>query len=382
MEWEREEWIGEYQNGETIAEISRRHGISRKALYKWISRYEGGGGLADQSRAPREHPQAVSEIWRERIRGLRVEHGRWGAPKLACVLEQRHGETPSVSTIGRVLRESGLSRPKRRIRAHGTGRFAAAEEANQTWAIDFKGWCRTRDGARCEPLTLTDQATRYLLCCQGLSSTRTEVVRPVLERVFLEYGLPERIRSDNGAPFASKGSSGLTELSVWWIECGIALERIDPGHPQQNGRHERMHRTLAEATMQPPASTMRAQQKRMDAFRREFNDQRPHQALGQKTPASVYVPSERVYSGRPSEPEYPEDWPQRSVSDGAFRWHTERPFLSHTLTGKRVALEPVQDGLWKIWFYRHWMAMWDEVQRKLWRPQAWTKREAVLAASP
>src|ERR1051326_5734189 len=208
MTWEREQWVEEYLEGERISEIAERHEVSRKTVYKWIERYEGYGaeGLRELSRAPRQHPQAVSELWRERIRAARQHYPRWGAPKLQWAFERRHGkeEVPSASTIGRVLRESGLSRPRRRVRAHGTGRLSEAEHANQVWAIDFKGWRRTGDGRRCEPLTITDQATRYLLCCQALESTNTAQVRAVMERVFERYGLPERMGGDKGGPGAGR----------------------------------------------------------------------------------------------------------------------------------------------------------------------------------
>ena len=386
MEWEREQWIGEYESGETISQIAERHQISRKAVYKWLDRYGKYGleGLNDLSRAPREHPQAVSELWRERIRGARQQQPRWGAPKLAWWLQQRHGgeDLPSVSTIGRVLRDSGLSQSRRRMRAHGTGKLEQAEQANHVWAIDFKGWCRTGDGARCEPLTISDQVTRYLLCCQALPSTRTELVRPVMERVFREYGLPQWIRSDNGAPFAVKGECGLTELAVWWIELGIQTERIDPGHPQQNGRHERMHRTLQEATMEPPAATARQQQRRLEEFRREYNERRPHQALGQQVPASLYQPSGRAYRGVAVEPDY-ERWPVRKVSDGGqIRWAAGRVFVSHALTGKWVGLEPIGDGLWKMWFHRHWLGHWEQESGRLWRPRQWAARQTRRSAPP
>jgi putative transposase len=390
MKWEREEWIEEYQQGESIAAIGRRHGISRKALYKWIGRYEaeGLGGLEDLSRAPQQHPQAVGEEWRERVRAARRQHPRWGAPKLAWLLRQHHPEdsVPSASTIGRVLRDSGLSQQRRRKHAHGTGELGEAQEANQTWAIDFKGWCRTGDGARCEPLTITDQATRYLLCCRALPSTQGAYVRAVMQAIFQQYGLPQRLRSDNGAPFASRGECGLTQLSVWWIELGIACERIEPGHPQQNGRHERMHRTLAEATMEPPASTLRQQQRRMEMFRREFNEERPHEALGQVVPASLYIPSARPYPDRVAEPEYAAGWAQRRVFDsGQVKWNGRKLFVSHALLHKRIGFEPLQDGLWRVWFYRHWLGMWDERARRLWRPRDWENRpphSATAATSP
>ena len=384
MGWEREQWIQEYEGGQRVSEIARRHQISRKALYKWIERYKAYGlaGLNDVSRAPEHHRQAVSELWRERIQGARQQQPRWGAPKLAWWLGQRHGgeELPSVSTIGRVLRDSGLSRTRRRLKAHGTGQLERAERANQVWAIDFKGWCRTGDGVRCEPLTISDQATRYLLCCQALSSTRTEVVRRVMERVFAEYGLPERIRSDNGAPFGAKGECGLTELAVWWIELGIHTERIDPGRPQQNGRHERMHRTLQEETMESPASTARQQQRRLEAFRREYNEHRPHQALGQQVPAALFRPSPRMYRAGGQEPEYDASWQVRKVDGGRIRWRGGKIFVSHALNGKLVGAEHIEEGLWKLWFHQHWLGMWDAVEGRFWHRRQWAAQQARRSA--
>jgi transposase InsO family protein len=388
MTWEREQWVEEYLEGERISEIAERHEVSRKTVYKWIERYEGYGaeGLRELSRAPRQHPQAVSELWRERIRAARQHYPRWGAPKLQWALERRHGkeEVPSASTIGRVLRESGLSRPRRRVRAHGTGRLSEAEHANQVWAIDFKGWRRTGDGRRCEPLTITDQATRYLLCCQALESTNTAQVRAVMERVFERYGLPERMRSDNGAPFAVRGECGLSELAVWWLELGIESERIEPGHPQQNGRHERMHRTLQEATLTPPASTLRQQQRRFDEFRQEYNQDRPHQSLSQQVPAAVYAPSAREYPRSIAEPDYGR-WPVRQVcSGGKLGWISENVFVSHSLRGKRLGLECIGEDLWNLWFYRHWLGVWERGRGRLWRPREWTERRSAqgCAAAP
>lgn len=376
MSWEREVWVQEHQNGESIAEIARKHNISRKALYKWLARYQqfGEEGLKDLSRVPEQHPQAVGEIWQERIGAARRGHPRWGAPKLAWWLEREYSEEsrPSVSTIGRVLRAAGLSRRRRpRNRAPGTGPLQAAEHCNEVWCIDFKGWCRTGDGQRCEPLTVTDQASRYLLCCQGLSSTRTELVRPVLERVFQEYGLPQILRSDNGAPFASTGGCGLTELSVWWIELGVECERIQAGRPQQNGRHERMHRTLKEETMNPPARSLRQQQRRFDAFVQHYNRERPHEALGQQLPAALYQRSPRVYPERNPEPQYAPHWRVRKVTDGGqTRWNRGRLFVSHALAGKHIGFEPIGDGLWRVWFYGHWLGTWDERAEQLRRPRS------------
>jgi putative transposase len=381
MEWERQTWMEEYEAGERISEIAQQYGVSRRTIHKWIERWQqyGQQGLEDLSRAPHQHPQAVEEVWKERVRSARQQHPRWGAPKLAWLLKQgRQGEeVPSISTIGRVLRESGLSRGRRaKPRTPGTGELQEAEQPNQVWAIDFKGWCRTGDGARCEPLTISDQASRYLLCCQGLTSTRTELVRPVMERVFERYGVPARMRSDNGAPFASVGECGLTELSVWWMELGVECERIQPGHPQQNGRHERMHRTLKEATMEPPAATFRQQQRRFDEFREEYNQARPHEALGQRVPASLYVPAAVAYSRKITEPEYPSHWPVRKVDGGQMRWMSQRIFVSHALTGKTLGWEPVGEGAWKVWFYRHWLGTWEEAGKRFWRPAELARREA------
>jgi transposase InsO family protein len=374
MEWERKSWIEKYEAGESISEIAREHQISRKALYKWIERYRewGAEGLEDRSRAPHQCPNQVAGIWRERIRAVRQRHPHWGPYKLYPILQKScAGEAvPSASTIQRILQEMGMSRSRRKIsRAKGTGPLWNAQEPNEVWAVDFKGWCRTGDGRRCEPLTLMDQASRYLLCCQGLDSTRSELVRPVMEKVFRQYGVPERIRSDNGPPFGSNGDCGLTELTVWWIELGVECERIRPGHPQENGRHERMHRTLQEATMESPATTLRQQQARFDAFCREYNQERAHEGLGLATPAEVYRPSPRSYRERIGEPPYEQAWEVRKVADGgSFRWFCGRQFVSHALTGKNVGFEPAGEQLWRVWFYRHWLGIWEPRERKLWRP--------------
>lgn len=379
MAWERENWIEQYRAGERIRDLAAEHQVSRKTLYKWIGRYEeyGEQGLAELSRAPHQHPRAVDPIWRERVLEARDQHPRWGPEKLRWLLGQQHSrDVPSASTIGRLLRDSGRSRRRPRVaKAQGTGNLEAGERPNQVWSIDFKGWCRTGDGVRCEPLTICDHATRYLLCCQGLPSTRTELVRPVMERVFDRYGLPERIRSDNGAPFASTGGCGLTELSAWWIELGIVCERIEPGCPQQNGRHERMHRTLGESTMQPPAATARQQQRRFEEFREEYNHRRPHEALGQRVPGACYEQAPRAYRRVVAEPEYAQGWEVRSVDGGRSRWNSERVFVSHALNGKRIGFEPWEEGLWRVWFYRQWLGVWSEEVRRLYRPREWEHKQ-------
>jgi len=248
--------ISEYLSGDSsIAEIARLRGVSRKTVHKWIGRYEQASviGLQDRSRAPQVHPNAISSGLERAILEWKARYPLWGAPKIHSKLLGA-ADCPAESTVSNVLHRHGLTRPvRRRARATPTvGPLASALGPNDVWCVDFKGWFRTGNGQRCDPLTISDAYSRYLLCCQGLSGfTGRRVVQPWFERVFREYGLPAAIRSDNGAPFASIGLGGLSRLSVWWLRLGIGLERIEPGHPEQNGRHERMHRTLKEAVLRP-----------------------------------------------------------------------------------------------------------------------------------
>jgi hypothetical protein len=244
--------------------------------------------------------------------------------------------------------------------------LAPAGGPNQVWCADYKGWFRTGDGQRIDPLTLSDHYSRYLLRCQAVAAADSLHTRTVMEAAFREYGLPERIRTDNGAPFGSNGESGLTSLTVWWIKLGIIPEHIRAGQPQQNGRHERMHRTLKQETAAPPAATARAQQRRFHRFVEEYNQERPHQALGQKTPAEVYQPSGRSYPGRMAEVEYPGGWQVRRVSPGGqMRWAGENVFLSHPLVGEVVGLEPLEDRYWRVWFSFYEIGILDAHKRTL-----------------
>jgi hypothetical protein len=254
--------------------------------------------------------------------------------------------------------------------------LAHATEANRVWCADFKGWFRSGDGDRIDPLTISDAYSRYLLRCQAVRAADFGHSKPIFEAAFREYGLPDRIRTDNGAPFGSNGESGLTGLAVWWIKLGITPERIQPGKPQQNGRHERMHRTLKQATARPPASNRRAQQRRFDEFRREYNEQRPHEALGQITPASCYVPSARAYPPRVAEIDYPEDWQVRRVSGGGqMRWHSKSVFVAHALKGEAVGLEPMGDGHWRVWFSFYDIGILDEAGWQICRTEQRKKRQ-------
>jgi len=353
---ERMKFIMEVEAGEeSMAELCRAYGVSRKTGYKWLARYhaEGVAGLADRSRAPDNHPNAIDKTIEETILALRAQQPTWGERKLRQYLESKRPEQswPSASTIGALLQRHGLTHARRpRRRATPSTTLSGADEPNQVWAIDFKGHFPTGDGVRCDPLTISDTASRYLLRCQRVARPDYEHVRPLLEATFREFGLPLALRSDNGPPFASVGLGGLSRLSVWCIRLGVLPERIEPGHPEQNGRHERLHRTLKQDTAQPPKATGRAQQRAFNRFRRVYNEDRPHEALDMRTPASVYAPSPRRYPARLPESEYPDGFVVRRVQDhGDVRFASRRLFLSEVLTGEFVGLQEDEQG-WRIWF--------------------------------
>jgi putative transposase len=342
---------------ESMTELCERFGISRKTGYKLYRRYqaEGLAGIAERSRAPHVIPWAISEAQAEAIVEVRREHPSWGPKKLrAKLLERAPAQAwPASSTIGELLRRQGLSEPrKRRHRATpSVSPLRSAVRPNDVWCIDFKGWFRTGDGTRCDPLTVTDAFSRYLLCTQLMVRPDYPNCRSELERVFREYGLPGTIRSDNGTPFASVGAGGLSRLSVWWVKLGIAPERIEPGQPQQNGRHERMHGTLKAETAQPPAATSAAQQGRFDRFREEFNHQRPHEALGQTPPAQHYQPSARSYPAQLEDPAYPAEYELRRVrNNGEIKWQGELVFIGEALINEVIGLVETDDGDAGVYF--------------------------------
>lgn len=348
-DWASEDW--------SMAELCRFYGVTRRTGYKWVERYEAGGwdALQDQSRATHRHPNQVKRAVEERLIAVREQHPSWGAPKIHGWLQRNHPqlELPAPSTIGAILKRHGLTVPqKRRRRARPASTpLAHAGAPNTVWCADFKGWFRTEDGERIDPLTISDAYSRYLLRCQAVWAADYRHSKPVFEAAFREYGMPERMRTDNGAPFGSNGESGLTALAVWWIQLGIMPERIAPAKPQQNGRHERMHRTLKQETASPPKRNRRAQQRSFDEFRQEYNEQRPHQALSQDTPAQHYQCSPRVYPGRVRPAEYPERWEVRRVGpSGEMRWQGQYVFVSHALSGESVGLEQIGEQHWKVWF--------------------------------
>ena len=330
-----------------MGELCTRFGISRETGYVWLRRYRqyGTAGLVELNRAPRRHPNQTAVELEEAVLELRQAHMRWGPRKLKRILErdQPGRGWPATSTMGEIVKRAGLvvARRKRRRTEPYTEPFQHALESNRVWCADFKGWFRSGDGARIDPLTISDAWSRYLLRAQAVEKTDTERVRAIFEAAFREYGLPGAIRTDNGAPFASAAVGGLSRLAVWWIKLGIVPERIAAGHPEQNGRHERMHRTLKLELR--PAEDWRGQQRELDRFRQEYNQVRPHEALGMQTPASVYEPSPREYPARLPEVEYPETMLVRAIqSHGHFRWKKHDVFLTEVLWGERVGLLPVR----------------------------------------
>jgi transposase InsO family protein len=352
----------------TMSELCERYGISRKTGYKWLERFEceGPRGLEDRSRRPHRSPNRTAEDIKELLVEVRRKHPSWGPEKLLDVVGRKHPELelPARSTVAAILKREGLVKGHRRRRRHkhpGKPRTEVTKP-NQLWAADFKGEFKTLDGLWCFPLTVADQYSRFILGIDGFLSTKAIGPRSAFERLFREYGLPWGIRTDNGTPFvAANAVHGLSMLSVWWIALGIQPERIEPGKPCQNGRLERMHRTMKDETQYPPAENLPTQQKCFDLFRHEFNYERPHQALAQKRPAEVWEPSPRPYPERIPEPDYPRHFRRRLVSSSGFIKFRNRPlFLSETLAKHDIGLEEIDDGIWSIYFYDTLLGRLDE----------------------
>ena len=342
---------------EAFAAVCRRFGVSRKTGYKWLGRYDDAGveGLIERSRAPLNHPQAISAAIAERCLAVRHAHPTWGPVKVRAWLARGTAqvEWPAASSIGALFDREGLT-VKRRLRRRSPPSsvpFAHCAAANDVWCIDFKGWFLTGDGTHCEPLTLSDAHSRYLLRCQVMGRTDDEHVWPVLDAAFREFGLPKGLRSDNGAPFASRGAGGLSKLSVKVIKAGVVPERIAPGKPQQNGRLERLHLTLLQDTADPPARSLRQQIDRFKIFQQLYNEERPHEALGNDTPAEHYQLSPRRWDGVLREPEYAEGHVVRRVRhNGEIRWRNDTIYISAALIGEPIGLVEKADQSWAAFY--------------------------------
>jgi putative transposase len=342
----------------SVTALCRKFQVSRKTGYKWLDRFlkEGTPGLQDRSRAPHEQAHRLSDEVVDRVLEVRRRHRSWGPKKIAAHLGMGRPRDHwlVVSSVGRILKRHGLIKPRRirsRKLAPGSETWTVAKEPNDVWTVDFKGKFRMGDGRYFHPLTMMDDLSRYILRCRGLQSQRAEHCRPVFEAAFREFGLPKVIRSDNGKPFADVGPARLSTMSVWWIKLGIWPEQIAVGHPEENGKHERMHRELKRETARPPASNAPAQQRRFDRFRTEYNEERPHEGIDFRRPGDLYRPSFRTFPASLREIEYPGHFEVRNVTGpGFFSWKRSNIYVTATLVGERVGLEEIEDGIWKVYF--------------------------------
>ena len=365
---ERERFVADHRRGLfPMTELCARYGVSRKTGYKWLARFDADGraGLRDRSRAPRRCPHRISDEVAELLCAARGSHPAGGPAKLLQWLGARHPELawPAVSTAGDLLARRGLVKKRRRRRPHQHPGVVPIRTAapNDLWTADFKGHFRTRDGIYCYPLTIADQHTRYLLACQGLRCTKGVGVRGVFEWAFRAYGLPAAIRTDNGVPFATTGIHGLSQLNVWWLRLGIQHQRIRPASPQQNGAHERMHKTLKAEAIRPPRATLAAQQRAFNDFRQLFNEERPHTALGGRPPASWYEASPRPYPEQLPALEYPGHFLVKRVTNaGTFRFKDRLLFIANALKQHHIGLEEIDDGVWSIYLGTVLLARLDE----------------------
>ena len=356
----------------SITEIAEMYGVSRKTVYKWVERFEAHGrdGMEEWCRAPYTHPNATAPELVAMIVAMKHRHMKWGHRKIVAHLRNLNTdkEWPCDSTTFEILKRNSLVR-SRKIRRRSppySEPFTGCNQPNDVWSADYKGQFRMGDGKLCYPLTITDNYSRYLLGCRGLHHPTHDESKPEFERVFNEQGLPKAIRTDNGAPFASASLGGLSRLAVWFIKLGIRPERIAKGKPQQNGRHERMHRTLKDSAISPPRNNLGEQQRAFDRFAHEYNYQRPHQALGQKTPASAYTSSVRPYPSRIPEVEYDGDVIVRQVhTQGGIKWKGELIYVSEALVGEPVALKQVGNGLWSLRFSFLHLGILDETSGRI-----------------
>lgn len=369
---ERLRFVAKLLDGESMSELCREFGISRKTGYKIFTRYKESGleALSDRSRRPVRYAHQLPPQIETLIVTLKRERPHWGARKIRELLVRRLDQDvriPAKSTIHAVLHRHGLVKAIRRPRPRANGTDLSAGAApNDLWCADFKGEFKLGNGQYCYPLTVTDHASRFLLMCEALQSTREDTAITAFEQLFLERGLPVSIRSDNGVPFASPNALfNLSKLSVWWLRLGIQIERIKPGRPQQNGRHERMHLTLKKEATRPPGMNSLQQQARFDAFVRQFNTERPHEALAMKTPDKVYSPSPRPYRGLP-DLSYPLH--ERDVvvtACGRICLHRKRVHLSHVFAGQRVGIKEVDEGIWIVSFMHYDLGYIDLEQKTL-----------------
>jgi len=365
MPWKNTSLIGQrwqlvrvlIRRDRSVSAWCRTFGISRKTAYKWLRRFTEGGrrDLRDHSRRPHRVPLRMRRKWIERIARARQRHRHWGAKKIQTCLLRQYGQAPATATIARWLQRMQLTTPRRRRprKACWLKRppLTVATAPNHVWTADFKGWFRSGNGQRIEPLTVRDLFSRYVLGIRLLPDQRWLLVKTVFTRLFQQYGLPRVIRTDNGAPFASTGAAGLSRLSAWWRTLGIEVEFIRPGHPEENGAHEQMHRVFKAETTRSPALTRQGQQHRTTCWVRSYNHLRPHEALGQKVPASRYRKSSNRLARQRRILNYPAGWLQRQVrSNGEIKWRGRRRFIGEAFVGRRIGLKPLRAEVQAVYF--------------------------------
>lgn len=373
---QRQRFIEAWLSGDyTVSDLSQIFTVSRKTAHKWIRRFKQSGypGLEDRSRAPRHHPNQTPEWMVDKLLALKHRHPLWGPVTLVDALRRTQPDVawPAASTAGAILKRYGLVKPRRRPRPrtppYGQP-LAHADAPHAVWSADFKGDFVLGDGSRCYPLTISDNYSRYLITCQALPSTRLSGVQPLYRQAFKRHGLPLAIRTDNGAPFASVAVGGLSTLSIWLIRLGIRPERIEPGCPQQNPRHERMHRTLKAHTAKPPKASPRAQQRAFNRFTQEYNEVRPHRGLNGQVPADHHQPSHRAYPRRLPELIYPQNYHLRRVRhNGEIKWQGRKLYLSQTLKQQTIALKRIDQSSLEVYFGPVLLAILDETTRTLLR---------------
>lgn len=373
---EKMKFIVAWQSGRySHSELCKLIGISRKSGYKWISRFQEFGveGLEDCSRAHHSHPFATSREITKILLDLKHRYPNWGPKKIKDWLELEHParQWPAVSTIGEIFKRHGLVKPRkqRKKTPRQTEPFIDCDEPNKVWSADFKGQFKVGSGETCYPLTITDNYSRYLLGCYGLTGPKGLPTKRYFERVFQEYGLPDAIRTDNGTPFASIGVGGLSRLSVWWLKLGIKPERIAPGKPQQNGRHERMHRTLKQEVANPPKKSMSAQQMAFNKFKNEFNNERPHEGIGRKRPKDLYKRSLRPYPSKLPDIGYDFMFKTRKVrSNGQIKWKGHMFFVSEILYGEPIGLKEIEEDVWQLYYATVNLGLLDTRHGKIIKP--------------
>jgi putative transposase len=377
---QRTTFVSEFLTGLwTMSALCDHFAISRKTGYKWLRRYDSGGrpGLADQSRRPHGHPETTPARVVQRLLETRTRFPHWSIGKIVTWLVRRYPRTawPCRTTAYALMERAGVARAPKRARSAGRRPampgLALTEPLapNAVWTTDFKGKFRLANATYCHPFTLRDGFSRFVLRCDGVPAESYPYTRPLFERAFAEFGLPDCIRSDNGTPFASTGLAGLSRLSVWWMQLGIRVERIDPGCPEQNGSHEQFHRVLKRATTRPPGRTAATQQRRFDTFRHEYNEERPHDALGGDSPASRYTRSSRRLPRTLPPVEYPGHWEVRGADGaGVISFHGRPVNVTRALANQDVGLEEIDDAIWRVWFLATPLGHFDDRRSRWIRP--------------